>query len=140
MSVRDDIAGSFGPIDSTALSHIRTLFDDTEPLVEETEFDDPIAPTLLRVYLVDGFGSPGRFDIRWSEYDQYSIHYTETDLDCRFDFHPNPHSSNKHFHPPPDARSTAAVRSCIEVQRPELVALAVVQCWRAALDPTTPRS
>ena len=133
MSVRNELSGAFGPIDSTALTHIRTLFCETEPLVNETEFDDPIAPTVLHVHLTTGFGSSGRFDIRWSEYDYYSIHYTEPDLDYRFDRHPNPHSPEKHFHRPPNVHSKAAVPSCIEVERPELVALAVVQRWRDAL-------
>jgi hypothetical protein len=138
MSVRNELSGAFGPIDSTALTHIRTLFCETEPLVNETEFDDPIAPTVLHVHLTTGFGSSGRFDIRWSEYDYYSIHYTEPDLDWRFDRHPNPHSLEKHFHPPPNAPSKSAVRSCIEVERPELVALAVSQCWRDALETDDP--
>ncbi len=138
MSVRGELSDAFGPIDSAALSHLRTLFEETEPLVEETEFDNPLAPTCLHVRLVDGFSSPGRFDVHFSEYDYYSVHYTEPTLDCRFDFHPNPHSSEKHFHPPSDAPSRSAVPSCIEVERAELVGLAVVQCWRRAFDQDDP--
>jgi hypothetical protein len=138
MTVRDELSGGFGPIDTTALSHVRTLFEETEPLVDRTEFDDPIAPTVLRIHLTDGFESNGRFDLRWSEYDYYSVHYTEPGLDFRFDRHRNPHSPEKHFHPPPDAPSDSAVRSCIEVERPELVSLAVIQCWRDALDAEDP--
>jgi hypothetical protein len=138
MDIRKELSDDFGPIDRTKLAHIRTLFDETEPLVSQSEYDDPLNPRRLYIYLTTGFDGEGRFDIRWSDYNHYSFHYTEPDIDFRFDSHPNPHSSLTHFHSPPDAKSQTAVRSCIEVERAELVALAVIQRWRAALEQNDP--
>lgn len=133
MTGSDDPSEPFGPLDLGALRHVRSVLDDAEPLVESTGFDDPVDPRLLQVRLADGFEADGRFDVRFSDRGYYSLHYTEPGLDARFDYHPNPHSPEKHFHPPPDA-ATPAEPSCIRVVRPELVALAVVECWRTALD------
>lgn len=133
MSLQGELDGEFGPTDVTRLRHLRTLLTETEPLVERATFDDSLDPRLLRVHLAMGFDGRGRFDVRWSERGYYSIHYTEPDLDCRFDHHPNPHSPAKHFHPPPDAPSHDAEPSCVTVERAELVGLAVIQLWRAAV-------
>lgn len=133
MTGPDDLSEPFGPLDLDALRHVRSVLADAEPLVETTAFDDPIDPRLLRVHLADGFDADGRFDVQFSDHGYYSVHYTEPGLDARFDRHPNPHSTEKHFHSPPDA-ATPAEPSCIQVERPELVALAVVECWRTALD------
>jgi hypothetical protein len=45
---------------------------------------------------------------RWFETDDFSIHYAEqyqtgTSWDCRWDRHPNDHTTREHVHPPPDA-------------------------------------
>lgn len=137
MTGADDLTDAFGPLDLAALRHVRTLLDDTEPLVASTEFDDPVDPRLLHVHFTTGFDDTGRLDLRFSDRGYYSLHYTEPGLDARFDYHPNPHSPAKHFHPPPDAgRPTEA--SCITVERPELVALAFLECWRTALDRSDP--
>jgi len=47
-------------------------------------------------------------NVRWFETDDFSIHYSEqyqtgTAWDCRWDCHPNDHTTREHFHPPPDA-------------------------------------
>ena len=133
MTGADDLTDAFGPLDLAAIRHVRTLLEDTEPLVESTAFDDPVDPRLLRVHLNTGFEDDGRLDVRFSDLGYYSLHYTELGLDARFDYHPNPHSPEKHFHPPPDAGGPAEP-SCIEVERPELVALAFLECWRTAID------
>lgn len=138
MGIRNELSDEFGPIDRTKLAHIRTLFDETEPLVARTVYDDSVNPRRLHIYLTTGFDAKGRFDVRWSDRNHYSFHYTELNLDFRFDSHPNPHSPLAHFHPPPAASSHTAVRSCIEVERAELVALAVIQRWRAALEQDDP--
>ncbi|MCH7660055.1 MAG: hypothetical protein IH933_05570 [Euryarchaeota archaeon] len=130
-----------------------------EPFASEYSFDSSENPTTLSITLSDGFHGPERFDIRWSRRGYYSFHYREpdADLDFRFDRHPNPHndgcrpfpviadphrrspessdnrpyhSPEKHFHPPPDAARADAEPSCIEVELPDLVALAVVKAWR----------
>lgn len=128
----DELTGAFGRTDLAALSNVRTLLVETEPLVSSTGYDDPLNPRSLRVELAEGIQAPGRFDVRWSERGYYSIHYAEPELDFRFDNHPNPHSPAKHVHLLPDAVDTEP--SCIRVERPELVALAVLERWRAVLD------
>lgn len=140
MSLQGKLDGEFGPTDVTRLRHLRTLLTETEPLVERATFDDSLDPRLLYVHLATGFGGQGRFDVRWSERGYYSIHYTEPDLDYRFDHHPNPHSPAKHSHPPPDAPSHDAESSCIAVERAELVGLAVIQLWRAAVADDEPEA
>lgn len=131
-----DRAGEFGTIDVPALRRIRNLWIDLEPLVEDTGYD-VVDPTELHVELGDGFGTAAsaRFDIQWSVLGNYSFHYTdETDVDWRFDRHPNTHSPEKHFHPPPDAATPDAEPSCISVEEVPLVTRAVVSLWRAAYE------
>ena len=131
----DDRAGEFGPIYLPALQRIRTLWLELEPLVETTSYDSVISPTELHVHLRDGFGSAGaaRIDIQWSELDMYSFHYVDPGgINWRFDRHPNGHSPEIHFHPPPDATTNDAERSCIEVTEVSLVTRAVHAMWRAA--------
>ena len=46
--------------------------------------------------------------VRWYENDDFSFHYHEhwedgDRWDCRWDRHPNTHTTREHFHPPPDA-------------------------------------
>lgn len=135
MANRDE-HGTFGPIDPDALHRIRDVFVRHEPLVETADVDSPVRPTTLSVTVTAGFDSPGRFDVRWSRHEFYSYHYQEPDdgIGFRFDRHPNPHSPEKHFHPPPDASREAAEPSCIEVELPDVVTLAVLEAWRHALD------
>jgi len=52
----DDRAGEFGPIYLPALQRIRDLWIELEPLVDETSYDDVVAPTELRITLSDGLG------------------------------------------------------------------------------------
>lgn len=134
---RDDLAGEFGPIDYPALQRIRNMWVDLEPLVESTSYDNPINPTTVHVHLGDGLraATTARFDIQWSERGMYSFHYTDpTDLNWRFDRHPNPHSPERHFHPPPDAPAHDADPSCITVQPVSLVTRAFHTMWRAAYE------
>lgn len=133
----DDRAGVFGPIYLPALQRIRDLWLDLEPLVETTAYDDIVSPTELHVELADGLGTAdaARLDIQWSELDMYSFHYVDTDdVNWRFDRHPNTHSPEMHFHPPPDASTAAAEPSCIDVTEVSLVTRAVHAMWRAAYE------
>jgi hypothetical protein len=137
----DDRAGEFGVIYLPALQRIRNLWLDLEPLVETTAYDDPVSPTELHIELGDGLGTAGaaRVDIQWSERDMYSFHYVDGDgVNWRFDRHPNTHSPEVHFHPPPDASTAAAEPSCIEVTEVSLVTRAVHAMWRAAYDHDDP--
>lgn len=136
-----DRAGEFGPIYLPALQRIRTLWIDLEPLVGETRYDDIVSPTELHIDLTDGISNAdaARFDIQWSELDMYSVHYIDSnDVNWRFDRHPNTHSPEKHFHPPPDATTSGAEPSCIDVEEVSLVTRAVHAMWRAAYDHDDP--
>lgn len=65
----------------------------------------------------------------------YSFHYVDSaDVNWRFDRHPNTHSPETHFHPPPDASTDDARPSCIEVEEVSLVTRAVHAMWRAAYE------
>ena len=133
----DDRAGEFGSIYLPALKRIRTLWLEVEPLVDATSYDDIVSPTELHVDLSDGIGTANvaRFDIQWSELGMYSFHYVDpNDVNWRIDRHPNTHSPETHFHPPPDAATAAAEPSCIDVSEVSLVTRAVHAMWRAAYD------
>jgi hypothetical protein len=130
-----DRAGEFGEVDLPALQRIRNLWMDLDPLVTETGYDDPVAPTEVRVELADGLGDAdsARFDVQWSVLDNYSFHYVDSNgVNWRFDRHPNTHSPEGHFHPPPDARTADAGPSRISVNEVSLVTRAVHAMWRAA--------
>lgn len=133
----DDRAGEFGAIDLPALRRIRDLWLELEPLVRGIGYDDPVAPIELQIALSDGLGEAesARFDVRWSRLGMYSFHYVDSaDVNWRFDRHPNTHSAEAHFHPPPSAATDRAEPSCIEVEEVSLVTRAVHAMWRAAYD------
>ena len=69
-----DRAGKFGPIYLPALQRSRDLWLDLEPLVDETAYDDVVAPTELQIRLGDELGGAesARLDIQWSELGMYS--------------------------------------------------------------------
>lgn len=132
-----DRSGDFGAIDLPALQRIRNLWLDLEPLVDDTGYDDPVAPTELQIELANGFydAPSARIDVQWSDRAYYSFHYVDDDgVNWRFDRHPNPHSPEAHFYPPPDAATQAAVASCIDVTEVSLVTRAVHAMWRAAYE------
>ena len=61
--------------------------------LSETYYPDDVRATTLSV--------------RWYTNDDFTIHYreehVESDWECRWDRHPNPHNNREHFHPAPDA-------------------------------------
>lgn len=132
-----DRAGEFGAVYLPALRRIRNLWVNLEPLVVDTGYDDPVDPTELRIELADGLldAQTARLDVQWSVLDNYSFHYVDSaDVNWRFDCHPNTHSPDRHFHPPPSARTAAAEPSCIRVAEVSLVTRAVYKLWRAAYE------
>jgi len=136
----DDRAGEFGPIYLPALQRIRDLWIELEPLVDETSYDDVVAPTELRITLSDGLGdaTSARFDIQWSELGMYSFHYVDSDdVNWRFDRHPNTHSPEIHFHPPPRGRDDGRRAVLYRRDRVSLVTRAVHAVWRAAYEVDT---
>ena len=89
------------------------------------------------IKLSDGLrdAETARFDVQWSELGMYSFHYVDSaGVNWRFDLHPNTHSPEAHFHPPPDAATTTAKPSCIDVTEVSLVTRAVHKMWRAAYE------
>ena len=54
---------------------------DLEPLVDETAYDDIVAPTELQISLTNGLrnADTARLDIQWSELGMYSFHYVDSD-------------------------------------------------------------
>lgn len=100
-------------------------------------FANILDPTKLHIEFIDGVGeaSWSRLDITWYRLRVYRFyHVDESDINWRFDWHPNTHSPEKYFHEPPDALSETAKQSCIRVEEPSLVARAVLQVWRRAYD------
>lgn len=136
-----DRTSEFGRIYLPALRRIRDLWSNLEPLVAETGYDDPVHPTEVRIDLADGLLAAGsaRFDVRWSVLGNYSFHYVDDEgVNWRFDRHSNSHSPERHFHPPPDAESDRAERSCIRVEEVSLVTRAVHKTWRTAYENDDP--
>lgn len=112
----DDAApGSTGPPDRQTLRLLERQLT-AEPLLAETVFDpDAYEPTLLRARLDSGqypaSVPTARLDIRWFTTGDFSLHYVETHdaaerWECRWDRHPNLHTTRVHFHPPPSATDT----------------------------------
>ncbi|ESS08887.1 MAG: hypothetical protein A07HN63_01094 [uncultured archaeon A07HN63] len=129
----DELAEGFGPIDAGALRKIRDVFVAQEPLVQEASLDNPLNPQTLSVELSDGVGnaSTARIDVRWSLTGNYAFHYTDDrDRNFRFDCHPKPGASRRHFHPPPDAPSRPVEPSCITVSEIRVVTRAILHRWR----------
>lgn len=125
-----------GPIDRASLLAFRDTVDDVEPLATAA-LDDFFNPSELRIRLEDGIGpaTTGRFDVTWSTNDDYNIHYTDEDHDCRWDVHGHEYpvpDDDPHFHPPPAASTDDddVEDSCIEVSEVELVARATMSLWR----------
>lgn len=137
----DDRAGEFGSIYLPALRRIRDLWVELEPIVETTAYDDVVAPTELQITFCDGLNDAesARLDIQWSQLGMYSFHYVDSDaINWRFDRHPNTHSPEAHFHPPPAADTTGAEPSCTDVTDVSLVARAVHTMWRTAYENADP--
>ena len=132
-----ELTGDVGPPDVPIMRAIRRVFQRDEPLVDDASFDNVLQPQELQLQFRDGIGTAEtcRLDITWFRSGAYRFHYSDSaDRHWRFDRHPNPHSPERHFHPPPDAPAHTAAGSCIEVVEPALVARAVHQLWRRAYE------
>lgn len=108
----DDSIGSTGPIDRQTLRLLERQLS-SDPLVAQTTFNpDPYEPRLLRAALAteqhpDSIAG-ARIDVRWFTTGDFSFHYVEErqedgQWECRWDRHPNPHTTRLHFHEPPVA-------------------------------------
>jgi hypothetical protein len=118
------------------MTKVRTIADRYEPLVTTTEFDDPLDPKTVHLYVSAGVrANSGRFDVTWTDKLYYRYHYTEgDDFNYRYDLHPRRNLPDNHFHEPPYAEHSDAVPSCIEVTSVRLVTLAVLQLWRDTIE------
>lgn len=129
--------GDIGRLDVPVMRAIRETMATIDGLVDTAAFDSVLDPTLVAVRFGDGIGDADwcRFDIRWYRTGCYNVHHVdESGRDFRFDNHPKTGVPDRHFHPPPDARSAAAEPSCITVEDHELVVRAVHKLWRRAYD------
>lgn len=107
---------STGPPDRHVLRLLERVLADDSLVAEIAIEPDSVEPRELRVEL-DASQFPAsitgaRLTIRWFESGDFSVQYTEThgedsEWKCRWDRHPNPHSSRMHFHEPPDGRTIA---------------------------------
>jgi hypothetical protein len=102
--------GSPAPIDRQILDYLRERLETSAQVADATitDGDDHLE---LRVRLSSAY-YPTDIDeatlhVRWYTNDDCKIHYREVHQDseweCRWDRHPNPHNSRDHFHPPPQA-------------------------------------
>jgi len=110
----EDRAVEFGPIYLPTLQRIRDLWlDDSNRSSTTRRTTTSSPPTELQISFSDGLGDAesARLGIQWSELRMYSFHYVDSDgLNWRFDRHPNTHTPEIHFHPPPDTTTTDANR------------------------------
>ena len=137
MELTEDIEGDVGALDVEAMEQIRAGFARLDGLVKAAEFDSLIDPQVVCVTIGDGIGSASscRFDVRWYRGGFYNVHHVDKEgVHFRYDHHPKTDAPDRHFHPSPDAPSDDAVRSCIRVEEPTLVARAVHSLWRRAYD------
>lgn len=129
-----------GPIDTDALRTVERIFySRLGKLLTNVEYvPSAIDPVELRLHLAVGFeAGRARFDVQWWTNHGYKYHYIENDLQFRFGWERGTAHPEKHFHPPADPNEHR--KSCITHEEPELVTLAVINCWWAALqagDPT----
>ncbi len=137
---QDELTGAVGPPDTAVMRLLRDQFRRDEPLVESAAFDSVLQPRELVVTFSDGIGPATycQLSITWYQSGAYRFHHVDSEsVNWRFDHHPNPHSPPKHFHEPPDGASHTAVESCIEVEKPRVVARAVHKLWRRAYEAGT---
>ncbi|WP_139328980.1 hypothetical protein [Haladaptatus litoreus] len=100
------------------MKRARTVAQEYEPLITDSEFDNALNPETLHLYVEDGITTDeGRFDITWTDKHYYRYHYTEGGL---------------------TGTHGDAVPSCIKVTAVRLVTLAVLQLWRDAVDAGDP--
>lgn len=132
----EELSEDLGKPAVDAMIDIRNLFITEEPLVTGYEWNDSLNKREIRITFSDGIDADwSRLDVSWYTSRAYKFHYGDSnDSHWRFDRHPNTHSPEKHFHRPPDANATEAEPSCITVEEPLLVARAVHQLWRRAIN------
>jgi hypothetical protein len=105
-----DESDGTAPIDRLVLEFLRDRLTTTEQ-IRAAAVTDEGGHLELRIELSDAYYPDdvreASLSIRWYTNDDFALHYRErredSDWECRWDRHPNPHNSREHFHPPPDA-------------------------------------
>lgn len=98
------------PIDRPILEFLQTRLAATQQ-IEHTAISDASGHLALHVTLATAYYPEtvpeATLLVRWYTNDDFKIHYreslTDSDWECRWDRHPNPHNTRDHFHPPPTA-------------------------------------
>lgn len=98
------------PIDRQILEYLRDRLETTAQVADAT-ITDAEGHLALRVQFSNGYYpmdvEQATLLVRWYTNDDYKIHYREihrdSEWECRWDRHPNPHNTRDHFHLPPDA-------------------------------------
>ena len=130
----EDGTGPSGPLDVATLRLLGERAA-SHPLVNGWQFrPDAISPRVLELQVATeqfpAAVTDCRLDVRWFERGDYSVHYLETSGDgtwqCRWDRHPKASAPGAHFHPPPDAASSAAEPSALDGSHPLDVLFAVL--------------
>jgi hypothetical protein len=116
------------PIDTAVLDLFRKRAR-THPLVSriEAKADFDAVSTLVLRFEKNGYPesvSSARLEIQWHENGEYNFHYHERHesgqvWQCRWDRHPNSHSTNAHFHRPPSADTSDVIADPTASTRPE---------------------
>jgi hypothetical protein len=112
------MSSSAAPIDDAVLETIAERAR-MNPLIKTVQTEQTGGMVSMVVAILDLDRYPqqiqeARLEIQWYTNGDYNFHYVETKdsgniWQCRWDRHPNPHTQRMHFHPPPAARSKAAV-------------------------------
>lgn len=114
----DDLDASDAPVDFDLLDLIRERLC-TSDRFRGAEYRPDFAPESVVFYLEPGFYpstvTDVKLEVKWFENGDFSIHYQENYVEGvdtpgerpgfahRWDRHPNPHNSDDHVHPGPDA-------------------------------------
>ncbi len=103
-------------IDEALLRHLREIFADIDGVTQTSLFpknrQESLVVTFETAYYPDAIETV-RLELRLYTTGEFHITYIEKYLGerrlCRWDRHEQPHNSRDHFHPLPDASTTAAV-------------------------------
>lgn len=105
-----DDGASPAPIDRPILEFLQTRLRATSQIARATitdasghlELQVGISPSYYPASVEDT-----QLTVRWYTNDDFAVQYRERHADhdwtCRWDRHPNPHTSRDHYHPPPAA-------------------------------------
>jgi hypothetical protein len=113
-----ETADGDAPVGRPVLELLRDRLRTTDQVTTARITDDQGHLGLVVIFSDDyypGAETAATLIIRWYTNADFSIHYRESrrdsDWECRWDRHPNPHNEREHFHPPPDVATPGKNRS-----------------------------